>query len=148
MCDYSIVSTRSRPARAGESVKTHDFGNGTSGFAPALDKRKFMNATAVCLLPGTEIAFLKSVQVKANLTPREAEVRGEKRVINMVPQGTDCTATFIQVNAGIEETHHDAVEFPDGSIVLVTCLQEGQEARIVTPPKRAQRARVRSSALA
>jgi hypothetical protein len=52
MCDYSLVSIKSRPARVGDKLTTRDFGTGTRGFAAAEDK-----AAAVCVLPGTELAF-------------------------------------------------------------------------------------------
>lgn len=35
MCDYSLQSVRSRPAKVGEKLTTHDFGTGTRGFAVA-----------------------------------------------------------------------------------------------------------------
>jgi hypothetical protein len=52
MCDYSLKSVRSRPAQVGDKLTTRDFGTGTRGFAAAEDA-----AVAVCVLPGTELAF-------------------------------------------------------------------------------------------
>jgi hypothetical protein len=51
MCDYSLYSVNSRPAKVGEKLSTRDFGTGTRGFAAA------DAAVAVCVLPGTELAF-------------------------------------------------------------------------------------------
>ena len=31
-------------------------------------------------------------------------------------------------------THHDALEFPDGSIILLTFLEEGQQATVLQLP--------------
>jgi hypothetical protein len=56
MCDYSLHSVRSRPAKVGDKLTKHDFGTGTRGFAASED----MNV-AVCVLPGTELAFAQEV---------------------------------------------------------------------------------------
>ena len=58
MCDYSLQNVRSRPAKVGDKLTTRDFGTGTRGFAAAEDA-----AVAVCVLPGTELAFSKAVIV-------------------------------------------------------------------------------------
>ena len=55
MCDYSLQTVRSRPAKVGEKLKTRHFNTGTIGFAAPEDCN-----TAVCVLPGTELAFAKS----------------------------------------------------------------------------------------
>src|SRR6516165_1093617 len=52
MCDYSLHSVRTRPAKVGEKLVTHNFGTGTRGFAAPQDC-----SVAVCVLPGTELAF-------------------------------------------------------------------------------------------
>jgi hypothetical protein len=46
------------------------------------------------------------------------------------PQG----ARFRQVNLRQQAAHHDALEFPDGKIVLVTKLWEGQHATVLQLP--------------
>ena len=58
MCDYSLLNVRSRPARVGDKLTTRDFGTGTCGFAAAEDA-----AVAVCVLPGTELAFSSEAKV-------------------------------------------------------------------------------------
>jgi hypothetical protein len=52
MCDYSLQTVRSRPARVSDKLTTHHFNTGTIGFAAPEDAN-----TAVCVLPGTELAF-------------------------------------------------------------------------------------------
>jgi hypothetical protein len=37
MCDYSLHSVRTRQAKVGEKLVTHDFGTGTRGFAAPED---------------------------------------------------------------------------------------------------------------
>jgi hypothetical protein len=43
-----------------------------------------------------------------------------------------------QVNKGALHTNHDALEFPDGEIVLLTRLYEGQKATVLTLPTQAK----------
>jgi len=43
-------------------------------------------------------------------------------------------ARFRQVNLNRPAAHHDALEFPDGKIVLVTDLCEGQHATVLQLP--------------
>lgn len=44
------------------------------------------------------------------------------------------TAIFRQVNLANPRSHHDALEFPDGQIVLLTLLEAGQEATVLQLP--------------
>jgi hypothetical protein len=118
MCDYSLHSVKSRPAKVGDKLTTHNFNTGTRGFAAPEDAR-----TAVCVLPGTELAFAKAVRC----SPRG--VFGWKA--NTVNHST---AIFRQINKEEPRTHHDALEFPDGQIVLLTDVFEGQEATVLQLP--------------
>ncbi len=52
MCDYSLHSVKSRPAKIGDKLTTRDFGTGTRGFAASEDA-----SVAVCVRPGTELSF-------------------------------------------------------------------------------------------
>jgi len=119
MCDYSLESVRSRPAKVGDKLTTRDFGTGTSGFAAAEDA-----GVAVCVLPGTELAFSSPVTVTL---PRF--IAGWK-----VEKLGHATAIFRQVNKDVQWKHHDALEFPDGRIVLLTLLSKGQEATVLQLP--------------
>jgi hypothetical protein len=56
MCDFSLQSVRSRAAKVGDKLVTCDFGTGTRGFAAADDPE-----LAVCVMPGTELAFTREV---------------------------------------------------------------------------------------
>ena len=60
---------------------------------------------AVCLLPGTEVSFAEEVRQWA-IAPWSSNVISYR------------TAIFRQVNKDKAYTHHDALEFPDGKIVL------------------------------
>ena len=58
MCDYSLHTVASRPAEIGDQLITTEFWNTTTrGFAPVGEPK-----VAVCLLPGTEVAFESEVQ--------------------------------------------------------------------------------------
>ncbi len=118
MCDYSLHSVASRPAKVGDKLTTRDFRTGTRGFAAAEDAR-----VAVCVLPGTELAFAKLVEYG----PRGLLGWGRKTFDHR-------TAIFRQINKERASTHHDALEFPDGQCVLLTSLLEGQEAVVLQLP--------------
>ena len=118
MCDYSIQNVRSRPARVGDKLTTRDFGTCTRGFAAAEDV-----GVAVCVLPGTELAFSNAV------TLADPFILGWK-----VKKLDYAMAIFRQVNKNEPFKHHDALEFPDGRIVLLTRLSEGQEATVLQLP--------------
>jgi hypothetical protein len=45
-------------------------------------------------------------------------------------------AKFREINKGQSNVHHDALEFPDGKIVLLTHLCEGQRATVLQLPAR------------
>ena len=47
---------------------------------------------------------------------------------------THKTAIFRQINKDKVAAHHDALEFPDGQIVLLTSLSEGQQATVLQLP--------------
>ena len=119
MCDYSLESVRSRPAKVGDKLTTRDFGTCTRGFAAAEDAE-----VAVCVLPGTELAFSTPVTL--------ADFRFV--VAWKVETLSHATAIFRQVNKNEPRKHHDALEFPDGLIVLLTRLCEGQEATVLQLP--------------
>jgi hypothetical protein len=41
---------------------------------------------------------------------------------------------FRQINKDVPVAHHDALEFPDGTFVLLTNLHEGQQATVLQLP--------------
>jgi hypothetical protein len=118
MCDYSLHDVQSRPAKVGDRLVSTMFPNAiTRGFADPGQPR-----VAVCLMPGTELAFDQEIECDAplRLFPRW---RSEHKV-----------ARFRQVNLNRPAAHHDALELPDGKIVLVTTLSEGQRATVLQLP--------------
>ena len=119
MCDYSLQQVRSRPAKVGDKLTTRDFGTCTRGFAAAEDRK-----VAVCVLPGTELAFSSPVAV----TESRFVVGWKTETLGYA------TAIFRQVDKTEPMKHHDALEFPDGRIVLLTKLTEGQEATVLQLP--------------
>jgi hypothetical protein len=113
MCDYSLQSVKSRPAKIGEKLRTQHFNTGTIGFAAPEDTK-----TAVCVLPGTELAFATAIRCDPL-----GWFGWKMRVVNHT------TAIFRQVNKNNPLTHHDALEFPNGRMVLLTHLLEGRKRR-------------------
>src|SRR5260370_28640276 len=120
MCDYSLQSVLSRPAKVGDKLTTRNFGTGTRGFAAPENSR-----VAVCVLPGTELAFSSEIAV-----PKISLLGWKKATL------AHTTAIFRQVNKDKSGMHHDALEFPDGQMVLLTELCEGQEATVLQLPAR------------
>ena len=118
MCDYSLQYVKSRPAKVGEKLRTRHFNSGTIGFAAPEDAN-----TAVCVLPGTELAFASAAR-----SNRFGWLTWNRITL------PHTTAIFRQVNKDNPRTHHDALEFPDGKIVLLTNLLEGQEATVLQLP--------------
>lgn len=124
MCDYSLHNVASRPAKVGDRLTTRDFGTGTRGFAASED-----TGVAVCVLPGTELAFANSVEY------------GRTGLLGWGRKRLDYrTAVFRQINKERMAAHHDALEFPDGQFTLLTSLEEGQEAVVLQLPTRAKNA--------
>src|ERR1700732_3160668 len=122
MCDYSLHYVKSRPAKVGDKLTTHHFNTGTIGFAAPEDAN-----TAVCVLPGTELAFATAIRCMP------CGLFGWKtKVVNHT------TAIFRQINKDNLHTHHDALEFPDGQIVLLTDLFEHQEATVLQLPAQSE----------
>ena len=111
MCDYSLHAVATRPAEVAETLVSTDFSTGTRGFASP-DKPQ----VAVCLRPGTEIAFEKDAQTDGMMFRKNVG---------------DRLARFRQIDTNKSHQHHDALEFSNGTIVLVTDLAAGQSATVL-----------------
>jgi hypothetical protein len=122
MCDYSLHLVASRPAKVGDKLVSTKFSNSiTRGFTAVGEP-----TVAVCLLPGTEVAFEKEVQFDSSLG-WYLDWKNENRIAEKV-------ARFRQVNTDQQNVHHDALEFPSGKTVLLTRLYEGQQATVLQLP--------------
>jgi hypothetical protein len=122
MCDYSLHDVASRPAKVGDKLVTTQFANSiTRGFADVGEPN-----VAVCLLPGTEVAFEKDIEFEGGLgfflNWKRSKRTGER------------VARFRQVHMDKPHVHHDALEFPNGEFVLLTRLREGQFATVLQLP--------------
>src|SRR5262249_59550259 len=118
MCDYSLHNVKSRAARVGDKLTTRNFGTGTRGFAAQEDA-----TTAVCVLPGTELAFSRG----GACTASGFLGLGARRMAYQ-------TAIFRQVNKDQPRGHPDALEFPDGQTVLLTELVAGPAGTALPRP--------------
>lgn len=116
MCDYSLHEVETRPSQIGDVLTTRMFNSGTRGFCASENRH-----VAVCLHPGTELSFTEQVRH----WPKWPSIA---RLIK------HRTAIFRKVNKENPIGHRDALEFPDGEIVLLTNLEEGQQATVLQLP--------------
>jgi hypothetical protein len=118
MCDYSLELVASRAAKVGDRLVTTQFKHTiTRGFAEVGKPD-----VAVCVLPGTELAFERDVEYD--------------RFLGFFPrrQLHERVARFRQINMNDPSKHHDALEFPSGEVVLLHRLFEGQRATVLQLP--------------
>jgi len=119
MCDYSLELQESRPAIAGDRLVTTAFpGSTTVGFSEV-----GRADVAVCLKPGTELAFEQPVAFS-----------GLFGFLLQAHQHDCLTARFRHVNEDNHLVHHDALEFGNGQIVLLNHLCPGQYATLIQLP--------------
>jgi hypothetical protein len=115
MCDYSLHAVATRDAEVAETLVSTKFQSTmTKGFAGPDNPH-----VAVCLRPGTEIAFETDVQAEGLMSRKNIG---------------DRLARFRQVNLDKPTQHHDALEFSNGVIVLLTDLVPGQKATVLQLP--------------
>jgi hypothetical protein len=118
MCDYSLHHVASRPAKVGDKLVSTKFNNSsTRGFAAVGEPE-----VAVCLLPGTELAFERDVEFEPSFGFFSKRKTGQR------------VARFRHINEDRPSAHHDALEFPDAQTVLVTRLCEGQHTTVLQLP--------------
>ena len=118
MCDYSLESVASRPAKVGDRLVSSNFsGSITRGFAAVGEPH-----VAVCLLPGTELAFDREVACERSFGFFSSRTRNQT------------VARFRHIDEDRPNVHHDALEFADGLTVLLTHLCLGQRATVLQLP--------------
>jgi len=118
MCDYSLQTIASRPAKVGDKLVTTRFWDRiTRGFSALTEP-----TVAVCLLPGTELAFETEVEYDHFY----GDFRNRKIGASV--------ARFRHLDQGRPNVHHDALEFPNGKLLLLTELSEGQHATVLQLP--------------
>jgi hypothetical protein len=115
MCDYSLHAVATRPAEVAETLVSTKFKSTTTrGFASPANPQ-----VAVCLRPGTELAFENDVQTGGFLFRKKI---------------SDRLARFRQIALDQPSRHHDALKFSNGAFVLVTDLAVGQRATVLQLP--------------
>jgi hypothetical protein len=115
MCDFSLEHLTSRPAKVGDQLITTKFGGMyTTGLCAVGEP-----SLAVCIKPGTELAFEREIECDSLLLKR--------RLGSQV-------ARFRRVNEDRKYGHHDALELPSGKVVLLTRLLVGQRATVLQLP--------------
>jgi hypothetical protein len=121
MCDYSLETTASRPAIVGDRLVTCRFKFYTGGFC-AIDEPD----VAVCLLPGTELAFEQKFEPASRIERLWIRLRYGKSM--------NTVGRFRKTNLETLAAHHDAVEFANGATVLVSSMRPGQRVRVLQLP--------------
>ena len=122
MCDYSLQHLANRPAKVGDRLVSTKFANSiTRGFSALSESN-----VAVCILPGTELVFDQDVECDHAL----GFFPNKKMRARL--------ARFRQINLDSPYEHHDALEFPNGQIAMVTRLCEGQSATVLQLPATAR----------
>ena len=117
MCDYSLHAVASRPAKVGETLITTTYrGTSTRGFASESEP-----GVAVCLLPGTELAF-------------DEEVTFTKHWLFATSTGFR-VARFCAVEPDKPHRHHDALALikpppPGRKIYTAPCKECSGKGRI------------------
>ena len=104
MCDYSLHNVKSRSAKIGDKLTTRNFGTGTRGFAAPEDV-----TTAVCVLPGTELAFAQEPAKKIRHLKGHDEGAGDPGDAHEI--GIDHFAHHPQDTAGERRSSHRAGGF-------------------------------------
>jgi hypothetical protein len=129
MCDYSLHHVASRPARVSDKLVTTKLEkSSTRAFAAVGEYGAKLvihdgpPEVAVCLLPGTELAFDDNVRYD-----RAFSFLGKARVNHKV-------ARFRQIDLDDPYVQHDALEFPDGQVLKVARLAAGQTATVLQLP--------------
>jgi hypothetical protein len=126
MCDYSLEAIKNRKAVVGDKLVTHNFRSATKGFLSqeTLGADSGAGEVAVCVMPGTEISFAEPIKFSdySMLCGYAVQVSEHK------------VAVFCQINQGEVHKHHDALETPDGKVILLHHLTCGQEASVLQLP--------------
>jgi hypothetical protein len=127
MCDYSLHAVASRPAKVGETLISTSFrGTSTLGFASPAEE-----GVAVCLLPGTELAFERNVKYRGSWF-RSYTVDFS-------------VAKFCKIAPEMLCQHHDALAFPDGRTVFVNSLVTSQRVKVLQLPVNVNEIQVENS---
>jgi hypothetical protein len=129
MCDYSLHHVASRPAKVSDKLVTTKLTKSSArGFAAVGEHGAKLvihdspPQVAVCLLPGTELAFDDEVRYD-----RAFSLFGNARVNHKV-------ARFRQIDLNDPHVQHDALEFPNGQVLKLTQLVAGQTATVLQLP--------------
>jgi hypothetical protein len=138
MCDYSLMAVPNRLAQEGEDLVAHRFPTGSLGLASPADITR-----AAKPVPAMQKSFWAKVKeffqppeevpVAAVCVPPGARLRLEDipaRLQSELNVGPVEEVTFTQISAAAR-SYRDAVRFPNGRVVRLQELREGQRARVL-----------------
>jgi hypothetical protein len=94
---------------------------------------------AISFLPRTEIPTIRATASRAspkstNGSHLKASSRSGSACRSRRDRIGQKVARFRQINLEQPNVHHDALEFPEGQVVLLTQLDEGQHATVLQLP--------------
>ncbi len=134
MCDYSLHHVSSRPAKVADKLVTMELAkSNVRGFAAVgeLGAKLVIHDSppevAVCLLPGTELAFDENVRYDRPFSFVGIGFFGKARLDHKV-------ASFRKVDLDDPHVQHDALEFPNGQVLKIAQLVAGQTATVLQLP--------------
>jgi hypothetical protein len=89
MCDYSLEHLASRPAKVGDKLITTRFGHALTGGFCAVDQPQ----VAVCVQPGTELAFVREIESQAAFRLFSTQARNQGGAVSARKRGTALQAS-------------------------------------------------------
>ncbi len=149
MCDYSIGSVENRKAVVGDKLVSTKFSSITRGFSAVGEP-----SVAVCVLPGTELRFNSNVRYKkgtkyrsmledmaitfSNLFSPNRTIKAATAIFRQATNSCDANSALGIAYRDDSWCHRDALEFPNGQVVLLTNLVPGQRAVVLQLPAEAK----------
>ena len=150
MCEYSIdFDFNTREAIVGDKLVSTKFNSITRGFSAVGEP-----SVAVCVKPGTEIEFEGNVKYSKELKYKSfiedvviafssilrldrKTIKATTAIFRQAPSfsyGSKDTSPLMNAHRDDNYRHRDALEFPDGQVVLLTNLVPGQKAVVLQLP--------------
>ena len=118
MCDYSLHSVASRAAKVGDQLVVTDFAKTiTRGFAAVGEPN-----VAVCVSPGTELAFENHVQYHHALSP-SGKARVNHKVLRDFDKSTQTirTSIMMRLNSLVARLSWSRTYSPDREQLCCNC---------------------------
>jgi len=133
MCDYSLHHVATRPAQIEDKLVTTKFNIRSLAVSRRSGSR--MLRSACCPVPRSHSTRMFECEPLFGIGILPNKKIGQR------------LARFRQINMDNAVAHHDALEFPDGQVVLLTRLCESQRATVLQLPASARAATAEGAAV-